>query len=157
MTADLGIGANIACEDAVVLCNILHRELKVDRNRHPTKAEITSMFAEYQKKRWNRAKVFTDLSGKATRANSYDTLFGRLFATRIAPLLYETQVIKFATAWAEAPKLDYVPVQTIDENAPGWLLAKKEAKTSSVLWPLYTGIGAVVVGLAVARYGVPKL
>ncbi|KAF2632749.1 FAD/NAD(P)-binding domain-containing protein [Macroventuria anomochaeta] len=157
MTADLGIGANIAIEDAVALCNILHRELKADRNRHPTKSEITSIFVEYQKERWDRAKAFTDLSGKATRMNSYDTLFGRVFATYIAPYLYEAHITKLATAWAKAPKLDYVPVQTIDENAPGWLLAKEEEKASSTPWLVYAGVSALVTGLAVSRYGFPKL
>lgn len=156
MTADLGVGANIAIEDAIALSNILHRELKANRNRHPTKTEIASMFAEYQKERWNRAKAFTDLSGKATRANSYDTLFGRVFTTYISPLLSDIQVVKLATAWAKAPKLDYVPVQTINENAPGWLLAKKEEKTSTNKWLVYASIGAVVTGLAVFRYKAPK-
>jgi FAD dependent monooxygenase len=157
MTADLGIGANIAIEDATVLCNILNRELKADRNRHPTKDEINSIFAEYQKERYDRAKAFTELSGKATRMNSYDTLFGRIFATYVAPMLYEVQIKKLATAWAKAPKLDYVPVKTIDETAPGWLMAKEDDKKSSTPWLLYAGVGAVVTGLAVQRFGLPKL
>jgi FAD dependent monooxygenase len=157
MTADLGIGANIAIEDATVLCNILHRELMADRNRHPTKAEIAMMFAEYQKDRYERAKAFTDLSGKATRANSYNTFFGRVFATHIASLLYNVQVKKLATAFAKAPKLDYVPVQTIDESAEGWLLAKKEGKASIIPWLVYAGVGAAAIALAISRYGLPRL
>lgn len=157
MTADLGLGANIAVEDAVVLCNILHRELKTNRNRHPTSAEITSLFAEYQKERYKRAKGFADASGKVTRAHSYDSLIGKLYATRISPLMYETQVKQLATAWAKAPKLDYVPARTIDETAPGWLLAEKEQGVSSTTWLLYASIAALVAGLAVSRYGVPKL
>lgn len=160
MTADLGIGANIAIEDATVLCNILNRELKANRSRHPTKDEITSMFAEYQKERYDRAKAFTDLSGKATRMNSYDTLFGRVFATYVAPMLYEVQIKKLATAWARAPKLDYVPVRTIDENAPGWLLAKEDEKSvkyPAVPWLVYAGLGSVAIGFAVQRFGLPKL
>ena len=157
MTADLVIGANIAIEDATVLCNILHRELMVDRNRHPTKAEIATIFAEYQKNRYERAKAFTDLSGKATRANSYDTLFGRVYATRIASLLHNAQVKKLATTFAKAPKLDYVPVQTIDESAEGWLLAKKEEKASTTPWIVYAGVGAVATGLAILQYRLPRL
>ncbi|KAH6620443.1 hypothetical protein C7974DRAFT_234147 [Boeremia exigua] len=157
MTADLGVGANIAIEDAVVLCNILHRELKDDRNRHPTKQELNSMFVEYQKERYDRAKAFTDLSGKATRANSYDSLIGRLFATYISGWMYETQVTKLATAWAKAPKLNYAPVQTIDESAPGWLLAKTQDEASSSMWLMYATFGAVVTGLAISRFGSSKL
>lgn len=157
MTADLGIGANIAIEDATVLCNILHRELKADHNRHPTGFEITNVFAEYQKKRWARAKAFTDLSGQATRMHSYDTLFGRVMATYIVPYLSNMQTAKLAESFAKAPKLDYVPVQTIDENTPGWLLAKKEERASGTPWLMYAAVGAVVTGLAVSRYGLPKL
>ncbi|KAJ8110524.1 hypothetical protein OPT61_g6655 [Boeremia exigua] len=152
MTPDLGIGANIAIEDAVVLCNILNRELKDNRNRHLTAKELKSMFAEYQKERWNRAKSFTDLSGKVTRANSYDSLMGRLFATRISPLMYETQLTQLATAWAKAPMLDYAPVQTIDENAPGWLLAKKQEKTGVSTWLVYAGVGAALAILYGEEY-----
>lgn len=157
MTADLGIGANIAIEDVAVLCNILHRELKPNRTRRPTRDAIASMFAEYQQIRYDRAKTFTELSGKATRMNSYDTLLGRFFATYVAPMLYEVQVTKFATAWAKAPKLDYVPVRTIDESAPGWLLAKEVERKSSTPWLLYAGIGALAAGLAVRRFGLAKL
>jgi FAD dependent monooxygenase len=157
MTADLGAGANIAIEDAVVLCNILHRELEKDRNRHPSKAQITSILAEYQKERFSRAKLFTELSGKVTRAHSYDTLIGKLLATRIGPMMYETQLLKLATEWAKAPKLDYVPVRTIDENAPGWLLARGEEKSLSRSWLMCACFGAVVTGLVFARYRLSRL
>lgn len=157
MTADLGAGANIAIEDAVVLCNLLHRELKEDRNRHPTKAQIASILAEYQKERFSRAKLFTELSGKVTRAHSYDTLIGKLFATRIGPMMYETQLLKFATEWAKAPKLDYVPVQTIDESAPGWLLAKEQEETSGRSWLTYACFGAAAGGLVFARHRLSRL
>lgn len=157
MTADLGIGANIGIEDVAVLCNILNRELKDNRNRHPTKDEITAMFAEYQKERYARARAFTEMSGKVTRMHSYDTLVGRIFATYVSPMLYEVQLKKLATAWAKAPKLDYVPLRTIDETAPGWLLAKEDKKISSTPWLLCAGVGAVVTGLAIQQYGRPKL
>jgi FAD dependent monooxygenase len=157
MTADLGAGANIAIEDAVVLCNILHRELEKDRNRHPSKAQITSILAEYQKERFSRAKLFTELSGKVTRAHSYDTLIGKLLATRIGPMMYETQLLKLATEWAKAPKLDYVPVRTIDENAPGWLLVRGEEKSLSRSWLMCACFGAVVTGLVFARYRLSRL
>lgn len=157
MTADLGLGANIAVEDAVILSNILHRNLKDNPNHHPTQAELTSMFAEYQEKQYDRVKGFADVSGKATRAHSYDSLLGKLFATRISPLLYEMQFKSLAMAWAKAPKLDYVPVRTIDESAPGWLLAKEEEGISSTKWLLYASVVAAIAGLAVSRFGVPKL
>jgi FAD dependent monooxygenase len=157
MTADLGIGANIGIEDVAVLCNILNRELKNDRNRHPSEGEITAMFTEYQQERYARAKAFTEMSGKVTRMHSYDTLFGRIFATYVSPMLYEVQVMKLATAWAKAPKLDYVPVKTIDETAPGWLLAKEDEKISSTPWLLYAGVGVVATGLAIHQYGLSKL
>lgn len=157
MTADLGIGANIAIEDAVALCNIMYRELEADRNRHPTGAEITSMFAEYQKERYDRVKAFTGLSGKATRMNSYDTLFGRVMTTYVAPYLSKTRVIEFAKSFAKAPKLSYAPVQTIDENQPGWLLAKERDKTLSTPWLVFFGVLAVAAGVAISRGRLPKL
>lgn len=157
MTADIAAGANIGIEDAAVLCNILNRELKNDRNRHPTQDEIAAMFVEYQKERYARAKVFTELSGKVTRMHSYDTLMGRITAGYISPMVFEPQVKKLAMSWAKGPKLDYVPVRTIDETAPGWLLAKEEERTSSMPWLLYAGLGALATGLAIQQYGLPKL
>ncbi len=157
MTADLGLGANIAIEDAVALCNILHRGLNTDPNRHPTSSEINAMFDEYQKERLDRAKAFTDISGQATRMHSYNTLFGRVFATYIAPLMAKKQILQFAASFAKAPKLSYVPVRTIDENAEGWRLGKEEDKASSTLWLMGAAAGAVVAGLAVSHYGLPQL
>lgn len=157
MTADLDIGANIAIEDAVALCNIIYRELETDRNRHPTRAEITSIFAEYQKKRYDRAKAFTSLSGKVTRMNSYDTLFNRVMAAYVAPHLSKTRAIEFAKSFAKAPKLSYAPVQTIDENQPRWLLAKEKDEKLNTSWLIFLSMLGVVADLVASRHGLPKL
>lgn len=120
MTADLGLGANMGMEDAVSLCNTIHRELAPNRHRHPSSHELSFMFAEFQAARHERVKSFVELSGKATRMHTYDNFFGRVFVCYIAPYLTNFQVMGLAKALAKAPKLDYVPLQTINENAAGW-------------------------------------
>ncbi|KAF1934042.1 uncharacterized protein M421DRAFT_205 [Didymella exigua CBS 183.55] len=115
------------------------------------------MFAEYQKERYDRAKAFAELSGKATGVNSYDTLLGRVLATYLAPMLYEVQVKKLATASVKAPKLGYMAVRTIDESAPGWLLAKQDEMKSNTRLLLCAGISAVATGLAFQHFGLSKL
>ncbi|KAH7402633.1 hypothetical protein BKA66DRAFT_404647 [Pyrenochaeta sp. MPI-SDFR-AT-0127] len=164
MTADLGIGANIAMEAAASLCNILHRELNADRNRHPSKSELSSMFAEYQKDRFARAEAFVDLSGKVTRMHSFQTLFGRFFVSYIGPYLNKTQIWKLAESFSGTPKLNYVPVRTINENSVGWKLAekKKEQKKKnkgSAGWLTYVLLTSTIgVTIAyVARSGLPTL
>ncbi|KAF1841758.1 FAD/NAD(P)-binding domain-containing protein [Cucurbitaria berberidis CBS 394.84] len=144
MTADLGIGANIAIESAVSLCNILHREIKSDPNRHPSKSELSAWFNEYQEDRFNRTKEFVDLSGKVTRMNSYQTLFGRYFLTYVAQYLSEIQLWKFAESFAVAPKLNYAPVRTINEDTVGWRLAKKKGDKASVRWLTYVLVTSTV-------------
>lgn len=96
MTADLGTGANIAIESAVVLANILNRELKTNPTHHPTQSELSVLFAEYQHDRFDRAKAYIELSGKVTRVHSYNTRFERFFVSHIAPCLMAMQVEKFA-------------------------------------------------------------
>jgi FAD dependent monooxygenase len=145
MTADLGLGANVGIEDAVSLCNILHRELAANRARHPDGHELSSMFAEFQAARYERVKSLVELSGKATRMHTYDSLFGRFFVGYVAPYLTKYQVMMLAKILAEAPKLDYVPVRTINEDAEGWKLAGKTRGTV-----FSTRLGYVVVGVTVA-------
>ncbi|CAO2657389.1 Nn.00g035150.m01.CDS01 [Neocucurbitaria sp. VM-36] len=160
MTADLGIGANIAIESAVTLCNILQRELKSDPNRHPSQSELSAMFAEYQEDRYERAKAFVELSGKATRMHSYQTLFGRYFVGYVAPFLTTMQMWKFAEAFSKAPKLNYAPVRTINENAEGWKLAKKSEDKVSTGWLTYvllTSTVGVAIAYCIATAGRPAL
>ena len=159
MTADLGIGANIAIESAVSLCNILQRELKSDPNRHPSQSELAAMFAEYQKDRFERAKAFVEISGKATRMHSYQTLFDRYFVGYVAPYLANTQMWKFAESFAKAPKLNYAPLHKINENSAGWKLAKKSEDKVSAGWLTYvlltSTIGVTIAYIATA--GLPAL
>jgi FAD dependent monooxygenase len=145
MTADLGFGANAGIEDAASLCNILYRELAANRDRHPDSRELSSMFAEFQTARYERVKSLVELSGKTTRMHTYDSFFGRVFVSYLAPYLTKYQVMKFAKLLAEAPKLDYVPVRTINEDAKGWKLAGKSHGT----W-LPTGLVYAAVGVTMA-------
>jgi FAD dependent monooxygenase len=166
MTADLGMGANIAVESAVILCNIINRELKSNPNRHPSKSDIDAMFAEYQKKRFDRAKTWVDLSGKITRWNSYQSYFGRFFVGYISPLFNDVNIEKMALHFAKAPKLDYAPLRTVNEQTEGWQFAKKDEdekkkkkKQVSTGWMSYVLLTSTV-GIAVAYVmtaGLPTL
>ena len=148
MTADLGLGANMAIESAVQLCNILQRELKPDPNRHPSASELSTLFAEYQAGRYERVTKIVDMCAKATRMHTYQTYFGRFFAGYVAPYLASMRAVKFAEIMAHAPKLDYAPARMTKENAQGWKLAqKKEEEEESSSWMLY---GILVLGMGMA-------
>lgn len=149
MTAELGMGANIAIESAVSLCNILHRELNADPNRHPSKSELSAMFAEYQKSRFARAKAFVDLSGKVTRMHSFQSLFNKYFVLYIARYLENFQLGKLAESFSDTPKLDYVPVRTINENSVGWKLAEKKRKQKN-----NTGAGWLTYAILTSTIGI---
>jgi FAD dependent monooxygenase len=161
MTADLGIGANMAIESAVVLCNVLQRSLA--SNPNPTASEITAIFSEYQSKRYERAKVFMELSGSVTRMRSYQSLWKRFFITHIAtlPFMQRLQGDKFIEGFAKGPKLDYAATRTINEDAEGWKLPeeKKNDKESKAPWVMYALVASAVgVGLsyaAVLKWGLP--
>lgn len=164
MTADIGIGANMAIESAVALCNILQRETKNNPNRHFETSELSTLFQEYQDKRHTRAKTFVTLSGGVTRMRSYETLWKRIFISRIAtiPYMQKMQGMKMMTAFSMAPKLNYAPVQTLNEDAEGWKLGKKAKEAgSSAAWYTYAlATSAVGVGLsyaAVLKWGLPLL
>jgi FAD dependent monooxygenase len=147
MTADLGLGANIAVESAVYLANILHRECSHNPNPHPSASRLSTLFTEYQTGRFERASAFVDMSGKATRMHSYQTYFGRFYIGYIAPYLASAQTLKLAESFGKAPKLDYVPVMTVDESAPGWHLGEK--KSERMGWWAYVLVTSTV-GAAVA-------
>ena len=149
MTADLGIGANLVVESVVTLCNILHRELKSNPNRHFDTTELKTLFQEYQNERYERMSKYVELSGQVTRMRAYTTLFGRIMVSYVAPLMMKGRTMKFAESLAQAPKLDYVPTRTINENAAGWKLANKKDGSTSSSWLVYVVLTSTV-GLSIA-------
>ncbi|KAI8938093.1 hypothetical protein NX059_005763 [Plenodomus lindquistii] len=151
MTAELGMGANIAIEAAITLANILHRELKANPNRRFTQSELSGLFTEYQTDRFDRAKGYVKLSGQVTRGYSYQSLFSRFMVGYVGPWIQNSKLMQLAESLAEAPKLDYVPVRTMNEDAEGWQLAKKGEKSvaGARSWGAKVLL-ASVVGAAVA-------
>lgn len=158
MSADLGIGANMGIESAVVFANILHRETKDNLNRHFTNSELSKLFAEYQSKRHERVSRFTQLSGEALRSRSFKTFWRKIFVSRIAtiPAFQKLQSEKMREAMAKAPMLDYVPTRTINKDAEGWKLGQEKKKTSSA-WSSYalvTSLVAVAVSyVTISQWG----
>jgi FAD dependent monooxygenase len=147
MTADLGIGANMAIESAIALCNLLYKMItsSKDADFHPTPAQLSTLFSAYQAKRHKRAKAFVDLSGRMTRMRSYAGFWSYFFLTRIAtlPWIMTYQTGKLVDAWREAPKLEYVRTRTINEGAEGW--KRRDEKTKKVnVWMLCLVVTSVV-------------
>ena len=161
MTADIGMGANIGIESAVYLCNILHREFGSTPTRQITDNELTSLFAEYQAGRHERASAFVHASGQVTRMNSYQTYLGRFFVGYLAPYIVPLQRKATARTLAKAPKVDYAPTRTIDESAEGWHWMEKQEmnKGKKGGWFKYMVLTSVVGVTAayMARAGVPAL
>jgi FAD dependent monooxygenase len=149
MTADLGIGANIAIESAVSLCNLLHRT-----STPLTASAISTLFTEYQKQRYPRAKAFVQLSGDVTRMRSYETPWKKFFISRIAPWLDNMQVDGFVNSFKEAPKLEYVECRTINEGAVGWSQDEEKKKGGWGKWVVSSVVAVVGVAYVVgARWG----
>jgi FAD dependent monooxygenase len=143
MTADLGIGANIAIESAISLCNLLHR---ASAQSDPlTPSALFTLFTQYQTQRYPRAKLFVQLSGEVTRMRSYETPWQKFFISRLAPWFENVQVDGFVKSVKEAPKLEYVGCRTINEGAVGWI-ASEETKGGWTKWV----VGSVVVVAGVA-------
>jgi FAD dependent monooxygenase len=162
MTADLGVGANMAIESAVVLCNLLQQAVAQDPNRHLTVPELSSLFSKYQAKRFGRAKAFVDISGKVTRMNSYETLWQRFLVTRIASLEFMRQKSAQNFIWtlAKTPKLEYVGTRTINEDAEGWKLPERKPDTGRpwVAYALVTSaMGVALSYAAMLKWGLPVL
>lgn len=150
----------MAIESAVTLCNILQRETKDNLNRHFTIPELSKLFVEYQKKRHERVSIFKKLSGDALRMRSFETFWKKIFVSRIAtiPAFKTFQSGKMFEGMAMAPKLNYVPTCTINEDAPGWKLSKETPRgTSSAGWLSYllltSAVGIVITYAAVNRWG----
>lgn len=142
----------MAIESAVTLCNILHRETKDNLNRHFTIPELSKLFAEYQEKRHERVSIFKKMSGDVLRMRSFETFWKKIFVSRIAtiPAFKNFQSGKMFEGMAMAPKLDYVPTRTINENAPGWKLGeKKPQESSNAGWLSYVLLTSVV-GVAIS-------
>ncbi|KAF2856777.1 FAD/NAD(P)-binding domain-containing protein [Plenodomus tracheiphilus IPT5] len=137
MTSELGFGANIAIESAITLANILHRELKANPNRHFTHPNSRP------------SSGYVELSGQVTRMYSYQTLFSRLLVGYVSPWIQHSQFMKLAESISRAPKLDYVPVRTMNEDAEGWKLAKKGAINARGGWRMHVLLTSTV-GVAIA-------
>jgi FAD dependent monooxygenase len=64
MTADIGMGANMAIESAATLCNLLQASHSSHpATYHPSAAALSALFTTYQSKRYERAKTFMEISG----------------------------------------------------------------------------------------------
>ncbi|KAI4629988.1 uncharacterized protein J4E87_003175 [Alternaria ethzedia] len=161
MTADLGMGANIAVESAVHLCNILHREFASNPTRRISTPDLAALFAEYQAGRHARAKEYVETSGKLTRMNSYQSRFNYFFAGYLHKYIVPSQKAGLIESLSVAPKLDYAPTRTIDESAEGWHWMEKQEmqKAKKGGWFKYMVLTSVVGVTAayMARAGVPAL
>lgn len=162
MSTDLGTGANLAVEAVVTLCNILHRELKSNPNRHPSRLELAAMFAEYQEEQYERTENNVKTSGSITRLHTYRTLFGRFLIGYLSAYLQPMHLRRFAQSFADGPKLDYAPCHITNENAEGWKLKKKKgdkakASTGWLTYVLITStIGVTIAYAAKSRYSLPS-
>lgn len=154
MTADIGIGANMAIESVVVLANVLHRSVahNPDPNYHPTQAELSELFTQYQSTRYARVKQYMKLSGSITRMRSYQSIWKRIWISHIdtLPVMQRIGAKKLVAGLARAPKLEYVGTRTIDENAKGWHLGhENDNQLSGGGWIPYVLVTSVV-GMAIS-------
>jgi hypothetical protein len=151
----------MAIESAVTLCNLLQASTSShEPNHHPTAPELSALFTKYQSMRYERANGFMKLSGAVTRMRSYQTLWNRLFVTRIATLPYmqRMQTEQMAAGFANGPKLEYVPTRTINMDAEGWKKPQSK-KSNAASWMAYaivtSAVGMAISYAAVLRWGLP--
>ncbi|KAF2823506.1 FAD/NAD(P)-binding domain-containing protein [Ophiobolus disseminans] len=148
MTADLGIGANMAIESATVLANVLQQATSQSPDAakyHPSLSELDQLFEKYQSKRYERAKVYMNLSGSITRMRSYQSLWQRFFIGYIGtlPFMQRYQGQRMMEGLARGPKLAYVGTRTINEDAEGWKLGARYAKHKGSGWFTYVLVTSV--------------
>jgi FAD dependent monooxygenase len=156
MTADLGIGANMAIESAVTLCNLLQASHSSHpASHHPSACDLSALFTTYQSKRYVRAKAFMELSGAITRMRSYQSLWKRFFITRIAtlPFVQSMQVGRMMQGFAKGPKLEYAPTRTINMEAEGWKIQKQEGHKWVTYAVVTAGVGVAVAYAVVSKWG----
>ncbi|KAH7405624.1 hypothetical protein DE146DRAFT_608478 [Phaeosphaeria sp. MPI-PUGE-AT-0046c] len=138
MTADIGMGANMAIESAAVLANVLQRAVagSFRQSYHPTQPELSALFADYQSQRYIRVKQIMKLSGSTTRMRSYQSIWKRIWISHIAtlPIMQKMVVKRMVASFANAPKLEYVKTRTINQHARGWRIEPENQKqvTSNV-------------------------
>ncbi|KAI4653707.1 hypothetical protein J4E93_001474 [Alternaria ventricosa] len=161
MTADLGMGANIAVESAIHLCNILHREFASNPTRRISTPDLAALFAEYQAGRYARAKEYVETSGKLTRMNSHQSYFDHFFAGYLHKYIMQSGGKALIESLSVAPKLDYAPTRTIDESAEGWhwMETQEMRKGKKGVWFKYMVLTSIVGVTAayMARAGLPAL
>jgi FAD dependent monooxygenase len=147
------MGANMSIESATVLANVLHRASTAHPHTpyHPSLPELSALFTQYQSKRYTRAKTFVGISGNVTRMCSYSSLWGRFVVGYIAtlPFMQKMQAKRMGMGFARAPKLEYVPTRTINENAEGWKVEKRAKRGAGRAWIVYVLLTSVV-GVAVS-------
>jgi FAD dependent monooxygenase len=155
------MGANMAIESAVALCNVLQASTSSHApNHHPTASELSALFSKYQSVRFDRAKEFMQISGAVTRMRSYQSLWKKFFITRIAtlPFMQRTQVGQMMAGFAKGPKLEYVPTRTINMDADGWKPPMSK-KSNGAPWVAYALVTSVIgIGMsyaAVLKWGFP--
>jgi FAD dependent monooxygenase len=156
MTADIGMGANMAIESVVVLANVLQRLVahNPDPNYHPTQAELSDLFTQYQSTRYTRVKQYMRLSGSITRMRSYQSIWKRIWISHIdtLPFMQRIGAKRLVAGLAKAPKLEYVGTRTINENAKGWHFGQEMDTQMSggglVLYVLVTSVLGMAISYA---------
>lgn len=158
MTTDLALGANTAIEGTVTLVNLLHRELKSDKNRHITTAQLRSLFEEYVSTCKPRAENASKLSGDVMRMNALQSNFAVFSAHYLFPYIAPFLAKDFVKLIGTGPKLDFVPTKKTNEEAEGWRDAKPKdgGGAFSTMLVMLTAGGAMAA-YAISRYGLPLL
>ncbi|KAL3440368.1 hypothetical protein BJX65DRAFT_290643 [Aspergillus insuetus] len=153
-TINAGMGGNLVYEGIAHLTNTLIPLLK--SQPHPTTADLTAAFTQYQTLHSPRANLVVTLSGKITRSEVQDNWFYKFFAQRINPLVSDHAKANLFVLYADgAPWLEYLPLPAIDAG----LLKKKvgeleEAAKGSVLGALFRFTAVAAAGAVVwHRYG----
>ncbi|OJI84701.1 hypothetical protein ASPTUDRAFT_925491 [Aspergillus tubingensis CBS 134.48] len=122
MTPNIGQGANMAMEDAVVLANCLHAALLRTRRQRLSDSEVQVLLQEFYSKRYSRAKSIYTASRYMTRFQARDGCLNRVLGRYIVPLLADVPARVGTTTIRGSPAINFLPLP--ERDGPGWKMNK---------------------------------
>ncbi|OTB00786.1 hypothetical protein M426DRAFT_324032 [Hypoxylon sp. CI-4A] len=150
MTPNIGMGANMAIEDIVVLCNHLHALVTKHKGKKVPFADVKKALIAYEAERRPRTYQVMEFSHGITELQAWTSYKLKQFTKWVLPYTSKTY---FPNAIAEvirgAPRLHYVNVPGYPKGKVEWDDEKRVSSSSFTTPAIISAIAAVGIGAAV--------
>lgn len=107
-------------EDAAVLANLLHRELKKTPSGKPSAQQITDLFQYYQNQRKRWVTRLYEISGQTMRRHTWETIKDQFFTRYLLPRNLPLMATGMAVVISRGPLLDYLPLSQVRAGNEHW-------------------------------------